>query len=97
MINFLHILGLNVDGEVHSTTMSPEQAAAIAMEHQNKLIWIIALLVILAGILYFTFAHSKVRENIKHRHEVRASHKNSSNRASELERLHEIKAKNKRK
>lgn len=98
MINeYLTQLAIGVNGAVHSTTLSEEQAAALAQANQERAMWIVALLAILAGVLYFAFAHSKVKEKIKKSKNKRAEKKEIEKRTQEMERLHRNKNKNKRK
>lgn len=95
--NFLNLLAIGVNGAVHSTTMSEEELAALAAQNHEKLAWIIGMLAVIAGILYFVFAHSKVKAKLAKRREDLKLKKGQEKTQQELDRLHKIKEKNKRK
>lgn len=94
---FLNLLSIGVNGAVHSTTLSAEDLAVIAQQNHEKLAWIIGMLVVIAGILYFVFAHSKVKEKLAKKRKASQINKKQNENKNELERLHKIKEKNKRK
>lgn len=78
-------------------TLSKSTENLNPLENREMLIWIIALILIIAVCVIIGLFGPKIKSNITKKKEMAAIKKSEKERNAELERLHKIKEKNKRK